>query len=440
VASQLAIRASLLHFPRPPAHPAAEVDAEFFADGILWVKDGAVRAVGEAAGLLRRLPRNLAVRSCPGCLVTPGFVDAHIHFPQTEVVASHGAELLQWLENYTFPAERKFSNPIYAADAARFFLAQLLQNGTTTALVFATVHKESAEAFFREAEARNMRMIAGKVLMDRNAPEDLRDTADSGYRDSRALIEKWHGRGRLHYAVTPRFAVTSSAAQLSAAGKLLREFPDVRLHTHLSENRAEVELVARLFPEAGDYLDVYDRHGLVCARSVFAHGIHLCGREYRRLAEAGSALAFCPTSNLFLGSGLFSLKKAAAAGIQVAAATDIGGGTSFSMLRTLAEAYKVTRLLGDELTPLKSFYLATLGGAQALGLEQKIGNFAPGKEADFVILDPKTSPLLQHRLRHATSLAEQLFAYISLGGARCVRETWIAGRRECAREGFDAGE
>ncbi len=291
MAPQLAIRASLLHFPRLPAHPAAEAEAEFFADGILWVKDGRVKAVGEAAGLLRRLPRNLAVRSCPGCLVTPGFVDAHIHFPQTEVVASHGAELLQWLEAYTFPAERKFSNPIYAAEAARFFLAQLLRNGTTTALVFATVHKESVEAFFREAEARNMRMIAGKVLMDRNAPEDLRDTADSGYRDSRALIEKWHGRSRLHYAVTPRFAVTSSAAQLSAAGKLLREFPGVRLHTHLSENRAEVELVARLFPEAGDYLDVYDRHGLVCARSVFAHGIHLCGREYRRLAEAGSALA-----------------------------------------------------------------------------------------------------------------------------------------------------
>jgi guanine deaminase len=271
-------------------------------------------------------------------------------------------------------------------------------------------------------------MIAGKVLMDRNAPEQLCDTAASGYDESRTLIERWHGKGRLHYAVTPRFAATSTPEQLDLAARLLREYPDLYLHTHLSENHAEIEWVKALFPERSGYLDVYDHHGLLGERSVFAHGIHLCDAECRRLGESGSAVAFCPTSNLFLGSGLFDLAKLDDHGVRVGLGTDIGAGTSFSQLQTLNEAYKVLQLQGQKLDPFRALYLATLGGARALYLDRHIGNLLPGKDADFVVLDLKATPLLEHRLARAGSLAETLFALMILGDDRVVRETFAAGQ------------
>ncbi|MBD3814673.1 MAG: guanine deaminase, partial [Betaproteobacteria bacterium] len=335
--------------------------------------------------------------------------------------------LLDWLETYTFPTERAFADKAHAGEVAEVFLDELLRNGTTTALVFGSVHKESVDAFFEACEKRNLRMIAGKVLMDRNAPDYLTDTAETGYADSKELIERWHGKGRLHYAVTPRFAPTSTPEQLALAGQLFKEYPDLYMHTHLSENRKEIEWVRELFPERQGYLDVYDHHGLIGARSVFAHGVHLCDEECRRLGETGSAVAFCPTSNLFLGSGLFDLEKVEGFGVRVGLGTDVGAGTSFSQLQSLNEAYKVMQLQGKKLDPFKSLYLATLGGARALYLDDRIGNLQPGKDADFVVLDYQATPLIDYRLRQARTLEEKLFALTILGDDRAVKETFAAG-------------
>jgi guanine deaminase len=367
-------------------------------------------------------------------LITPGFIDSHIHYPQTGMIASYGEQLLDWLNTYTFPTERQFEDKAHAADVAGIFLKELLRNGTTTALVFGSVHRQSVDAFFEAAEALNLRMIAGKVLMDRNAPDYLTDTAESGYAESKALIERWHGKGRLHYAVTPRFAPTSSPEQLSLAGKLLGEYPDLYMHTHLSENRQEIEWVKQLFPERSGYLDVYDHYQLIGPRAVFAHGVHLCDDECQRLAETGSAVAFCPTSNLFLGSGLFDLAKLERHGVRVGLGTDVGAGTSFSQLQSLNEAYKIMQLQGKKLDPFKSLYLATLGGAQALYLDDKIGNFECGKDADFVVLDYKATPLIDYRLQQATSLAEKLFALCMLGDDRAIKQTFAAGVSVHARD------
>lgn len=363
----------------------------------------------------------------PNALITPGFVDTHIHYPQTGMIASYGEQLLDWLETYTFPTERAFADKAHAGEVAEVFLNELLRNGTTTALVFGSVHKESVDAFFEACEKRNLRMIAGKVLMDRNAPDYLTDTAETGYADSKELIERWHGKGRLHYAVTPRFAPTSTPEQLALAGQLFKEYPDLYMHTHLSENRKEIEWVRELFPERQGYLDVYDHHGLIGARSVFAHGVHLCDEECRRLGETGSAVAFCPTSNLFLGSGLFDLEKVEGFGVRVGLGTDVGAGTSFSQLQSLNEAYKVMQLQGKKLDPFKSLYLATLGGARALYLDDRIGNLQPGKDADFVVLDYQATPLIDYRLRQARTLEEKLFALTILGDDRAVKETFAAG-------------
>ncbi len=430
-----AFRGEILHFLDDPAKVAGDArndndnSYEYFADGLLLVENGHVETLGKAEDLLPGLPADTPVTHYKDALIAPGFIDTHIHYPQTEMIGAFGEQLLEWLETYTFPTEKQFADRDYAARTAEFFLDELLRNGTTTALVFGTVHPESVEAFFESAEARNLRMICGKVLMDRNAPEYLTDTADSGYRDSKALIEKWHGRGRLQYAVTPRFAPTCSSEQLTKAGELLKEFPGVYMHTHLSENANEVVWVQELYPESEHYLHVYDEHGLVGRRSVFAHGIHLCEDECRRLAEHQSAVAFCPTSNLFLGSGLFDLKQAETFGYNVGLGTDVGAGTSFSLLQTMNEAYKVQQLRGEKLTQLKSFYLATLGGARALDLEDRIGNFAPGKEADFVVLDYRATPLLQLRMQHCENLMEKLFVLSILGDDRTVRATHIMGER-----------
>ncbi|QIJ01921.1 guanine deaminase [Stutzerimonas balearica] len=422
-----AYRAALLHCLADPREVGIERSHEYFEDGLLVVADGKVAQIGHAAELLPTLAAGTEVVEYPNALITPGFVDTHIHYPQTGMIASYGEQLLDWLETYTFPTERAFADKAHAGEVAGVFLDELLRNGTTTALVFGSVHKESVDAFFEACEKRNLRMIAGKVLMDRNAPDYLTDTAETGYADSKELIERWHGKGRLHYAVTPRFAPTSTPEQLALAGQLFKEYPDLYMHTHLSENRKEIEWVRELFPERQGYLDVYDHHGLIGARSVFAHGVHLCDEECQRLGETGSAVAFCPTSNLFLGSGLFDLEKVEDFGVRVGLGTDVGAGTSFSQLQSLNEAYKVMQLQGKKLDPFKSLYLATLGGARALYLDDRIGNLQPGKDADFVVLDYQATPLIDYRLRQARTLEEKLFALTILGDDRAVKETFAAG-------------
>jgi guanine deaminase len=352
------------------------------------------------------------------------------------VIASHGADLLDWLDRYTFPSEQAFADARHARAMARRFLDLTLACGTTTSAVLCTVHPGSVDAFFAEARRRGVRAIAGKVLMDRNAPRGLSDTARRGYDESKALIDRWHGRGRLGYAITPRFAPTSTPAQLEAAGALWREHPDCWVQSHLSENRREVEWVRELFPDARDYVDVYARHGLLGRRAVYGHGIHLAERELAALAATGTSLAHCPTSNLFLGSGLFDWKRVKKRGrpVRTGIATDVGGGTSLSMLATLAEAYKAARLRGVSLSPGELFHLATRGGAEALDLHHHVGGIAPGLDADLVLLDVEATPMLAQRMRYASNLDEALFALIALGDERVVRTTWAAGRVVHRRE------
>jgi len=419
-----AFRGSFLHCIANPADVGDDA-VSYINDGILLVEDGLVVSLGDANNTT--LPNDCTVHDLTGKLLVPGFVDTHVHYPQVDVIASHGTQLLQWLETYTFPTEQQFDNPEIAKETAAFFLDELICNGTTTALVFGTVHKASVDAFFNAAQTRKLRMICGKVMMDRNAPAALCDTPESSYADSKTLIAQWHNKDRLGYAVTPRFAPTSSEAQLQLAGKLLEEHPDVYMHTHLSENIAECDWVVSLFPDQLDYLSVYERFNLVRKRSVFAHAIHLSHSEWNRMNNACASVAHCPTSNLFIGSGLFDLRAAMKAGVHVGLGTDIGGGDSFSLLRTINEAYKIQQLQGFNLAPEQAFYMATLGGATALDLDKHIGNFEPGKEADFVALDSAATPLLKRRTSVAKHWRSTLFALMMLGDDRCIYDTFILG-------------
>ena len=424
-----AYRGSLLHFLGDPGDGADGSAVQYFDDGLLVVENGLVKAAGEARDLLPTLPAAAQVVDHTGRLLMPGFIDTHIHYPQTDMIAASAAQLLDWLDDHAFPAERRFADAGHAAESSRFFLDELMRNGTTTALVFGTVHAVSVDAFFAEAEARNLRMIAGKVLMDRNCPEYLRDTPDGGYRDSSSLIEKWDSRGRLHYAITPRFAITSSDAQLESAGRLATEHPGVFVHSHVAENVNEVKWARELFPQARSYLDVYEHFGLLRERAVYAHCIHLDDEDRSRMAQTGAAAAVCATSNLFLGSGLFDFAAARHAGMRTGLGTDVGGGTSFNMLRTLAETYKVAQMGGHRLTAWRGFYLATLGGAKALGLDDRIGSFAPGREADFIVLRMDSTPLIARRMKTARTPDEKLFALMMLGDDREIGATYIMG--EC---------
>lgn len=428
-----AFRCSFLDLVEDPFYVSETESVRYIADGLLILENGRVKELGTYESLQNKY-REIPITAYPGMLIVPGFIDTHIHFPQTEIIASYGEQLLEWLHQYTFLTEGKFKNKAYAQKVASIFLDELLKNGTTTALVFAAVYPESVDAFFEEANRRNLRMVAGKVMMDRNAPDFLTDTAETSYPETKQLIQKWHKQGRLLYAITPRFAITSTDEQLRLAGKLLEEFPDVYLHTHLSENVAEVALVKELFPNCKDYLDVYDRAGLVGERSVFAHGVQLTDDEFVRLSKAQAAIAFCPTSNLFLGSGLFRIEKAKSVEhpIKLGLGTDIGGGTSFSILQTANEAYKVAQLRQQKLSPFQALFLATLGGARALGLEDKLGNFEAGKEADFIVLDLRSTNLMAFRnsQTRATSLAEladKVFSLVIMGDDRAVRATYIMG-------------
>ncbi|MDZ4375627.1 MAG: guanine deaminase [Phenylobacterium sp.] len=429
--TRVAYRAAILHALDDPARASDAV--AWHPDGLLVVEDGHVAACGDHAEIAPTLAPDVPVEALPGRLICPGFVDAHVHFPQVDVIGAWGGQLLDWLDTHTFPAEAAFADPVHARAMAPVFLDQLLAHGTTSALAFCSVHRASADALFDAALERNMRLIAGKVLMDRNAPAGLLDTVETGRAETEALIRAWRGRGRLGYAVTPRFAVTSSPEQLAMAGAVLAAHPDVLLHTHMSENRAEIAEVARAFPDAADYLDVYDRAGLVGPRSVFAHCVHTEDRALRRMAQAGSSIAFCPSSNLMLGSGLFGLKRARECGVRTALATDVGGGATFSMLATIGEAYRVGQLRGETLDPLQAFYMATLAGARALGIGDRVGNFEAGKEADFVVIDLAATALLKRRTAAAHTPGELLFRLAILADQRAIERTCLMGVTAYAR-------
>ncbi|MEM9217536.1 MAG: guanine deaminase [Cyanobacteria bacterium P01_F01_bin.150] len=427
------VRGSFLDFIDDPFYTPELDSVRYIPDGLMVLANGHIEAFGSYADLASDYG-GIPMTAYPGRLIMPGFIDTHIHYPQTGMIAAYGEQLLEWLNQYTFPTEQKFKDKDYAREVAEIFLDELLRNGTTTALVFATVFPQSVDAFFEAAERRNLCMIAGKVMMDRNAPDAVCDTAESAYQETKALIQKWHKRGRLHYAVTPRFAITSTDEQLRLAGKLLQEFPDVYLHTHLSENVDEVAWVKRLFPDCAGYLDTYDQAGLVKERSVFAHGVQLTDEEFQRLSDAKSAISFCPTSNLFLGSGLFKIEQAKSKEypVKVGLGTDVGAGTSFSILQTANEAYKVAQLRRQKLSPFKALFLATLGGARALCLEDTIGNFDPGKAADFTVLDPRATPLLAFRNAADSpnglkELADRVFSLVMMGDDRAVEATYILG-------------
>ncbi|SFF74997.1 guanine deaminase [Duganella sp. CF458] len=420
-----AFRASILHFTADPAfHANAHTWHE---DGLLVIDDGRVQAAGEYAQLKDTLPPDTQVRDYRGKIIMPGFIDTHIHYPQTDMIASPAPGLLPWLDTYTFPTERQFKDPVHAGEVADFFIKELLRCGTTTAMVYCTVHPESVDAFFGAAEERNLRMAAGKVMMDRHCPGFLQDTAETGARESEELIHRWHDKGRNMYALTPRFAPTSTEAQMHMCGELARAYPDTYVQTHVAENTDEVAWVKSLFPDARSYLDVYDKYGLLRPRSMYAHCIWLDNEDRARMADTGAAVSMCATSNLFLGSGLFDFAAADKQNVALSLATDVGGGTSFSMLQTMNETYKVARMGGTYLPALRMFYMATLGGARSMQLEGTVGSFAAGAEADFIVVDPKATPLLERRTTRCDSLEELLFALALLGDDRAIAATYAAG-------------
>lgn len=427
MAEATAVRGHAISFRADPFFCAdALVDIE---DALIVSEGGRVSAFGPYRETEGAIPAGVTVAHYPDALICPGFVDTHIHYVQTGIIASFGEQLIEWLNDYTFVEEQRFADRSYADEVARLYFDQLLANGTTTAVTFAAVYPGSVDALFAESERRGMRTIGGKVLMDRNAPDGLLDTAQSAYEDSKALIARWHGKGRNLYAVTPRFAPTSTPEQLELAGALWGESPGTFHHTHVSENLNEVKWVKELFPERAGYLDVYDHYGLLGRRSVLAHGVHLTAAERRRVHETGSAVAHCPTSNLFLGSGLFDVREAKDphTPMHLGLGTDIGAGTSFSLLETMNEAYKVAELNAYPLDAQKSFYLATRGGAEALDLAAQIGSIEVGMEADFVVLDPRATPLLEYRAARAESTEDLMFILSIMGDDRSVAATYVAG-------------
>lgn len=419
-----AYRASLLHFPKQSSCP--KQDFQYLEDGLLVTRNEKIEFIGDYKTHVNQYP-DVKITDYTSKLLLPGFIDSHLHFPQTEMLASFGEQLLDWLTDYTFPVERKFADSAYAQHIAKIFIRQLHRHGTTTGMVYSTVHKQAAEALFQEALEHNMLLIAGKVCMDRHCPTWLQDTPQSAQQDSATLIETWHNTGRLKYAITPRFAPTSSAEQLHALGELAQQYPDVYIQTHLSENHREIAWVKELFPQRKNYLDVYDHYGLLRKGAVFGHGIHLEQDEWQRLQESQASIAFCPTSNLFLGSGLFDLAKAEQQNVPVMLATDVGGGTSFSMLKTMGEAYKICQLKGNQMDPMHGLYLMTQGAALGLDLEDKIGNLNPGTDADFVILDPDFDELSSLRFEHKRSPQDIIFALSMLADDRAITATYVAG-------------
>ena len=397
-------------------------------DGFLAIDDGRIATVGPWA----EHPDGDVIDLGRQALISPGFIDTHLHAPQLEMIGSYGGHLLEWLNRYTFPTEAKFADPQYARRVAQAFFAELLRNGTLCALVFSTIHAEATDIFFDEAERRGFRGIIGKTMMDRNAPPYLLEKPRDSYDQSRSLLKKWHNRGLLRYAVSPRFAPTSTPELLEAAGALKKEFPDAYVQTHISENRNEVQWVHELFPEA-EYADVYDRYGLLSERTVLAHGVHLTEEELDLLSRRGARIAHCPNSNLFLGSGLFRLHRVIESGVLVGLGTDIGAGTTPSMFTAMADAYKVQQVQNVSLSPYQLWYMATLGGARALSMESETGSLERGKSADFVVLDLQATPLIALRSERASSLEDLLAGLIFMGDDRVVSRAFIAGREVWTR-------
>lgn len=429
--TRLALRGDLLDFTGPPDWSDLEPSqVRWRPDHWLLIEDGRIHAVRKGSSPPDASWTRVDHR---GKLILPGFIDTHVHMPQLDVIASHGTGLLEWLKTTTFPAEMRYAYAGEAASGARRFVNALLAHGTTSAMVFPTVHKVSVEALFEAAGQRGMRMIAGKVLMDRHAPEGLRDDVEQAEADCLDLIQRWHGKGRASYAVTVRFAPTSTPGQLEMAGRLCASRPGIYMQTHLAETRDEVQWVYTLFPEARSYLDVYRRAGLLGPRSVFAHGIWLDTRDRAELHEAGAAIAHCPTSNLFLGSGLFDWPRAEREGVAVTLATDVGGGTSLCLLPTLAEGYKVQAMLGHRMTAWSGLYAATRGAARALHLESEIGSLQPGAAADICVWDWAVGAVAEHRQALARSLHERLFAWCLLGSERNLAQAYVAGALQYER-------
>lgn len=429
--ARLALRGAALTFVADPFEVGAEA-LRYEPDALVVIDRGLITQFGPAGALLGALPPGLPVRQVGRHrLIMPGFIDAHVHYPQTQIIGAHGAQLIDWLDRYTFVAEQAFASKEHARDVARVFLRECLRAGTTTALVYCTVHPQSVDAFFEESAALGTRMIAGKVLMDRNAPAALTDTPQRGYDDSKALIARWHGQGRQLYALTPRFAASSTREQMEMTGQLWREHPDIWLQSHIAENRDEVAWIRELYPERAGYLDVYDHYGMLGPRAVYAHGIWLTEAERQRCHDTGTTIAHCPTSNAFLGSGLFDLRGALKKErpLRVALGTDIGAGTSFSMLQTLGAAYKTAQLNHASLSGPEGFYLATRGAARALRLDDRIGSLAPGMEADLVVLDLHSTPAIEFRMRACESIEEALFVQMIMGDDRAIASTYVAGRR-----------
>jgi guanine deaminase len=402
-----------------------ETAAQHQSRGAVVIDQGKIKAHGPADDLRARYPQ-ARVTDYGQDLISAGFIDAHVHYPQTAIIASWGKRLIDWLNSYTFPEEMRFADPSYANEVANRYFDLARAHGTTSMCSYATIHPESVDAFFTAAQSRGLRAFAGKTCMDRNAPEGLRDTPQSAYDDSKALLQKWHGVDRLSYVITPRFSPTSTPEQLAAMGQLWGEYPDCLMQTHLSEQVDEIAWVKELFPQSRDYLDTYESQGLLREGAVYGHAIHLTAREKDRLKEAGASLVHCPTSNTFIGSGLFDMGLANS--LRVGLATDTGGGSSFSMLHTMAAAYEVAQLRGQALHPSQLWWLATIGSARALHAENKIGNIAVGMEADLTIIDLKSTPAIEQATRRAEDIWQQIFPTIMLGDDRAIRATWINGK------------
>ena len=425
--TQLLLRGRLLSFKRAPLSLTDSESYLYESDGALLIENGRIIAAGDYASVKEKAPEEIDHRPH---LILPGLIDMHLHFPQMQVIASYAGSLLEWLNTYTFHEECRFVESAHAARIASHFYDELIRHGTTTAAAYCTVHKSSADAFFAEALKRGMCMVGGKVMMDRNAPQGLLDTPEMGYDETRAVIAEWHGKGRNHVAITPRFAITSTPAQMKAAQALAEEFPDLFIQTHLSENHEEIRYTCELYPQARDYTDIYAHYGLLGPKTLLGHAIHLSDREADALSEAGSVAVHCPTSNLFLGSGLFPMKALMRREkpVRVAVATDIGGGSSYSMLKTMDEAYKIQQLLGERLNPLESFYLMTRGNAEALGMADDIGTLDAGSTADLVVLNAASTPAMWLRMETITTLPEELFLLQTMGDDRAVVETYVAGK------------
>lgn len=437
-----AIRGSVVTFTDNPFAKPVNECMVYEEDGVIVIDQGLITEFGPASKILPDLAKDVPVERYVDALIMPGFIDCHVHYPQTEIIGAYGKQLIDWLNKYTFVAEQNFHSKEHASEVAKMFLRECLRAGTTTATVFCTVNPNSVDAFFEESEKYNMRNIAGKVLMDRNAPENLTDTAQSGYDQTKALIAKWHNKGRQLYCVTPRFAPTSTPEQMEMTGAVWNEHPGTYLQSHVSENKGEIEWVKELYPDCNGYVDVYNRYGQLGPRSIMGHGVHLTEDEFQVFHDTGTAISHCPTSNLFLGSGLFSVEQAmdAKRPVRVGLATDLGAGTNFSQLVTMNEAYKVAQMNGYPLSAPHAYYMATRGAANALYLDDKIGSIDVGMEADITVLDLNATPILEYRMKYAQDIDEMLFVLMTLGDDRTAKATYVAGKLCYSRDAHVTNE